>query len=117
VADERSLIEAVATLAPDLAIVDLSLPLAEGANVARRLLYGRPGLRIVVLSVHDEPTVASQLLERGVRGVVLKRAAATDLLPAVREVLRGGTFVSPALLLPPGDGTAKPKRPGHKSEV
>ncbi len=97
VADERSLIVAVATFAPDLVVVDLSLPVAAGANIARQLLGRYPALRIIVLSVYDEPALAGQLLEAGVAGVVLKRTAATDLLPVVREVLRGETRVCPAL--------------------
>ncbi|HKA55842.1 MAG TPA: response regulator transcription factor [Candidatus Binatia bacterium] len=97
VADERSLIEAVPTFAPNLVVVDLSLPVAEGANIARQLQTRYPTLRILVMSVYDEPAVARQLLEAGVAGVVLKRTAARDLLPAVREVLRGGTYVCPVL--------------------
>src|SRR5439155_1050854 len=58
VADERSLIGAVATLMPDLVVVDLSLPVAEGANIARQLQARYPALRIIVLSVYDEPAVA-----------------------------------------------------------
>ena len=97
VADERSLDDAAATLTPDLVVVDLSLPRGSEANIAGRLLGRHPKLRLIVLSVHDEPTIVGQLLGAGVAGFVLKRAAATDLVPAVREVLRGGTYVSPAL--------------------
>ena len=102
VADERSLIEAVATFKPDLVVVDLSLPGEGQQNIARRLMVRHPDLRLIVLSVHDEPMVVSQMLSAGVAGFVLKRAAATDLVPAVQEVLRGGTYVCPALqgLLP-----------------
>jgi DNA-binding NarL/FixJ family response regulator len=96
VADERSLVEAVTTFQPELVVVDLSLPGAEEANVARRLTDRFPDLRVIVLSVHDEPTVAGQLLGAAA-AFVLKRSAATDLLPAIKEVLRGGTYVSPAL--------------------
>jgi DNA-binding NarL/FixJ family response regulator len=106
VADERSLVDAVTTFKPDLVVVDLSLPGEGEANVARRLMGRHPDLRVIVLSVHDEPTVVDQVLSAGVAGFVLKRSAATDLVPAVEEVLRGGTYVSPALqgLLPePGD--------------
>jgi DNA-binding NarL/FixJ family response regulator len=102
VADERSLEDAVATFKPDVVVVDLSLPRAGEANIARRLMSRHPGLRLIVLSVHDEPTIASQLLSAGVAGFVLKRRAATDLLPAVKEVIRGNTYVCPVLekLLP-----------------
>jgi DNA-binding NarL/FixJ family response regulator len=97
VADERSLVDAVATFKPDLVVVDLSLPVAGEANIAQRLLLQHPELRLIVLSVHDEPTVAGRLLSAGVAGFVLKRAAATDLLPAIDEVLRGGAYGRPIL--------------------
>jgi DNA-binding NarL/FixJ family response regulator len=97
VADERSLMEAVTTFKPDLVVVDLSLPREGEANIAKRVIEKHPQVPVIVLSVHDEPAVASQLVKTGVAGFVLKRTAATDLVPAVQEVLRGGTYVCPAL--------------------
>jgi len=97
VADERSLTEAVATFEPDLVVVDLSLPVAEGANVARQLHVRYPALRVIVMSVYHDPALTRQLLDYGAAGVVLKRNAATDLVPAIQEVLRGGSYASPAL--------------------
>ena len=95
VADEPSLFEAADRLDAQLAVVDLSLPVSAEANVMRRLRARHAGLRIVILSVHDEPSAVAQALASNVEGFVLKRSAATDLLPAVREVLGGGTYVSP----------------------
>ena len=97
VADERSLTDAVATFKPDLVVVDLSLPREGEADIAKQLLMHQPDLRLIILSVHDEPTVARQLLSTGVAGYVLTRSTATDLIPAIKEVLRGSTYVSPAL--------------------
>jgi DNA-binding NarL/FixJ family response regulator len=97
VADERSLIEAVTTFKPDLVVVDLSLPSEGEANIARRLMQRHLKLRLIVLSVHDEPTVVGHMLSAGVAGFVLKRAAATDLILAVNEVLRGKVYVSAAV--------------------
>jgi DNA-binding NarL/FixJ family response regulator len=97
VADERSLNDAVKTFKPDLVVVDLSLPRTGEVNVARSLMERDSSLRVIVLSVHDDPTVAGQLLNAGVAGFVLKRAAATDLVIAIDQVLRGGTYVYPAL--------------------
>jgi DNA-binding NarL/FixJ family response regulator len=111
VADERSLMEAVTTFKPDLVVVDLSLPGEGEANIARRLMQRHPELRLIVLSVHDEATVVSQVRNAGVAGFVLKRTAATDLIPAIKEVLRGHVYVSAAVqqdrhkssdLFPPG---------------
>jgi DNA-binding NarL/FixJ family response regulator len=109
VADERSLEDAVTTFKPDLVVVDLSLPGDGETNVATRLLGRHPDLRLIVLSIHDEPTVVDQMLSTGVAGFVLKRAAATNLVVAVAEVLRGGTYVCPALQqqLPEGRDQSK----------
>ena len=67
VADEGSLLDAVATYHPDLAVVDLSLPRDGEVNVVRRLIAAHPGMRVLVLSVHDDCTVAAQLLDAGER--------------------------------------------------
>lgn len=96
VADETSLLEAADMLKPDLAVVDLSLPASGEVNVARRLKIRHPKLKVIILSVHDEATVVKEILAAGTGGFVLKRSAATDLVPAVREVLEGGTYISPA---------------------
>jgi DNA-binding NarL/FixJ family response regulator len=106
VADERSLLDAVTTFKPNLVVVDLSLPGEGEANVARRLMGSHPHLCLIVLSVHDEPTVVAQMLSAGVAGFVLKRAAATDLVHAVRSVLQGKVYVSAAV---------QPERPESES--
>jgi DNA-binding NarL/FixJ family response regulator len=105
VADEPSLMETVETLRPELVVVDLSLPGTGEANIARRLKVRDPTLCIVVLSVHDDPTIASQVRKAGAAGFVLKRTAATELGPAVEEVLRGGAYVSPCI--------SETEAPGH----
>jgi DNA-binding NarL/FixJ family response regulator len=95
VADERSLLEVAERLKPELAVVDLSLPVSDEVNVARRLKSQHPLLKVIMLSVHDEPAVVKAVLETGAVGFVLKRSAATDLIPAVQEALQGRTYVSP----------------------
>lgn len=95
VADERSLLEVAERLKPELAVVDLSLPVSDEVNVARRLKSQSPQLKVIMLSVHDEPAVVKAVLETGAVGFVLKRSAATDLIPAVEEALQGRTYVSP----------------------
>jgi DNA-binding NarL/FixJ family response regulator len=97
VADEASLLEAVARVQPDLVVVDLSLPVSGGVNIVHTLFQRFPGLRVLVLSVHDEQAAAGQALGAGAAGFVLKRTAAVDLTVAVDAVLRGETYISPAL--------------------
>ena len=100
VADEPSLLETVEQLKPDLVIVDLSMPVSEEINVARCLKTRHPELKVIILSVHDEHTVVKEVLAAGALGFVLKRSAVMDLIPAVREVRQGRTYVSPAAKLP-----------------
>jgi DNA-binding NarL/FixJ family response regulator len=97
VSDEESLLETIERLDPDLVVVDLSMPVKEGTNVVRQLIGRFPQLRLITLSVHDEPAVATQMRDAGVAGFVLKRTAAMDLIPAVQAVLGGESFVSPAV--------------------
>jgi DNA-binding NarL/FixJ family response regulator len=97
VADERSLVETIETFKPDLVVVDLSLPGEREVNIAWHLMQRHPDLRLIVLSIHDESTVVSQTRLAGAAGFVLKRTVATDLAPAVQEVLRGGAYVSAAV--------------------
>ena len=94
VANEQSLMEAVDRVQPDLVIVDLSMPISSGGNVARLLQKLSPELRFIILSVHDEQTVIDECLAAGARGFVLKRTAAIDLIPAVEAEFRGDIFVS-----------------------
>jgi two-component system secretion response regulator SsrB len=83
VADETSMQEAAERLGPDVAVVDLSLARAGSLNWLRALRERCPGLKVVVLSVHDEPTVRQAALDAGADAFVLKRSIVTDLLPAV----------------------------------
>ena len=97
VADKASLFDTAEKICPDLAVVDLSLPVFGEINIARQLKDKCPDLKIIILSIHDEKTVVSEIMDSGISGFVLKRSAASDLILAVDEVLRGKTFVSPSL--------------------
>jgi len=94
--DTISLLEAAETLKPDVAVVDLSMPVSNGVIAVRQLKNRNAELKVIVLSVHDEPEVVNEVLAIGVLGFVLKRSAALDLIPAIWKVLQGRTYVSPA---------------------
>jgi two-component system invasion response regulator UvrY len=96
-ADEASLVEAVSNTRFDLVIADLSFPISSDGNVVRLLHRLNSGLTAIIVSVHDEPTVARECIAEGAKGFVLKRTAATDLLVAVEAVSNGGTYISPAV--------------------
>ena len=86
VADEASLLEGAARLRPDVAVVDLSLARETGLGWLRAVRERCPGLKVIVLSVHDEQSVRLAAMEAGADAFVLKRAIATDLLLEVERV-------------------------------
>lgn len=83
VAEEASLLEAADRLQPDVAVVDLSLAQDSGLGWLRTLRERCPGLKVIVLSVHDEQAVRRAAMEAGADAFVLKRLISTDLLPAI----------------------------------
>jgi DNA-binding NarL/FixJ family response regulator len=94
VSDEISLLETLARLDPDLAVVDLSLDVSRESNVAVLLNRYDPELKFIVLSTHEESEIMETCMSSGASAYVLKRSAGRDLGEAVDEVLKGGTFVS-----------------------
>ncbi len=97
VADEKSLFEAAEKVKPELVVVDLSMPVSKEANVTRALRKLNPQQKLIILSVYDERMVADECLAAGASGYVLKRTASEDLIHAIKSVLHGHTYVSPAV--------------------
>jgi DNA-binding NarL/FixJ family response regulator len=104
VADEPSLQESAARLQPSVAVVDLALAGGDGLGVVRRLRARCPDLKLILLSLHDEASACRATLEAGANAFVLKRAIATDLLPAIEAVQLRKIYISP--------GVREPARPG-----
>jgi DNA-binding NarL/FixJ family response regulator len=80
----------------DLAVLDVSMPRRTGLHVARELTQQRPGLRLLMLSMHEGELYCLQALKAGACGYVLKSGADRDLIEACRAALRGETFLYPA---------------------
>ena len=97
VADEVSLIEGASRLESELAIVDTALSRGNILTLVRRLRVGFPDMKLLVLGITDQPLLARRVLDAGAGGFVLKRAVATDLLPAIEAVLAGEFYISPAV--------------------
>ena len=97
VSDRRSLKNAVRGLSPDMVVVELSLPEADGANIVRLLKNENPDLKIIALSLYDDEDIARAVLDAGAIGFVLKRTAGDDLVPAVKATIKGKPYVSPSI--------------------
>jgi DNA-binding NarL/FixJ family response regulator len=99
VADGDSLTQISVAVKPDLIIVDLSLPVSGTGNALRhlRLNDSLPSAKVIALSIHDETEAVREAFAAGAMGFVLKRAAATDLIPAVSMVLHDHRYISPGV--------------------
>ena len=82
---------------PDMAVLDISMPGLNGIRLARQLADECPSVRVLMLTLHEDRAYITQALQLGVRGYVLKRSAAENLLPALRAVLNGGLYVDPSI--------------------
>ncbi|HUU49898.1 MAG TPA: response regulator transcription factor [Nitrospinota bacterium] len=97
VADENSMFEAIENIKPDLMVVDLSLPVSGESNIVVKIKSCYPDLKFIVLSVHDESAIAKEMISSGASGFVLKRSIAFDLIPAIKKIMQGQTYISPSV--------------------
>ena len=96
-ADGEAAWRAACALAPDVLVMDLSMPVLGGVEATERVRRDCPAVRVLALTVHEERDYLTRLLRAGAAGYVLKRAAAGELVRAVRAVAAGGTYIDPAL--------------------
>lgn len=87
-------LQAVTATEPDIALIDLSLTGGSGLELVKDLKANQPNLPTLVLSLHDEALYAERALRAGARGYIMKRAATTELLAAIRKVLEGEVYLS-----------------------
>ena len=84
-------------LKPAVILLDVTMPDQSGIDVLPQLLHEQPDLKVLILSMQDDPRYVREAFGAGARGYVLKEAADTEVVAAVREVARGGRYVNPEL--------------------
>jgi DNA-binding NarL/FixJ family response regulator len=95
VADGRALLAAAAELRPDVVVVDVAMPLLNGLDAARQLKKAMPKVKVVFLTMSEDPDVAAEAFRVGASGFLLKNSAVAELLQAIREVMLGRSYVTP----------------------
>jgi len=95
--DGQECVRQVETLHPDIAVMDISMPILNGLDAAREMSRTSPKTKTILLTQHDEGQYISEALEAGVKGYVLKSQVANDLLLAIRQVSRGQVYLSPGV--------------------
>ena len=95
VEDGQALLAAAEQLKPDVILLDISMPVLNGIDAARQLRKIIPSAKLVFVTMHGDTDYVTEAFRAGASGYLLKRSAASELVTAIREVLKGHHYVSP----------------------
>jgi DNA-binding NarL/FixJ family response regulator len=97
VGDGRALIEIAMTLKPDLVMVDLAMPLLNGLDAAKELKKRLPSVKLIFLTMNEDPDLAVEAVRCGANGYLLKKSAGSELLDAIRAAMAGRVYITPKI--------------------
>jgi DNA-binding NarL/FixJ family response regulator len=97
VSDGRSLLTAAAELKPDVIVLDIAMPLLNGLDAARQLKKTMPAIKLIFLTMNEDPDLAHEAFRIGASGYLLKTSASSELSKAINEVLCGRSYVTPII--------------------
>ena len=95
--DGRALVAAAETLKPDLIVLDISMPLLNGLEAGRQIKRRSPHIKLVFLTMNEDPDLAAEAFRAGASAYLLKRSAASELSTAIREVMQGRSYITPLI--------------------
>ena len=95
VGDGRALVAAVETLNPDVVVLDISMPLLNGLEAGRQIKQKSRNVKLVYLTMNEDPDLAAEAFRAGASGYLLKSSAASELTTAIREVAQGRSYITP----------------------
>ncbi len=108
VSDGRALLKEAGELEPDVVVVDIGMPLLNGLDAAEQLKTLHPNIKVIFLTQNREPRFAVEAFRRHASGYLLKDSAASELTTAIREALKGKSYISPAIARGMVDETTNP---------
>jgi len=94
VADGHALLDSAMSLKPDVVVLDVAMPLLNGLEAGRQLKEKLPGVKLVFLTMNEDPELAAEAMRRGASGYLLKTSAASELVQALQAALRGKSYVT-----------------------
>lgn len=95
--DGRALVQAAAELKPNIVLLDIGMPILNGLDAGRQIKQAMSSIKLIYLTMNSDVDLAAEAFHRKASAYVLKTSTASELLLAVRAVLRGGTYLSPAI--------------------
>ncbi len=116
-ADGPQALRLVTTLNPDLVLLDISMPGADGIAVMKQIKAEHPNILVLMLTAHEDQALLIEAMKAGAAGYVVKRAVEGELINAIDAVLRGDMYVHPAVTraLLPGTAPKSPERPAYEA--
>jgi len=97
VSDGRALLDAAPVLKPDVVLLDIGMPLLNGLDAGRQLKAKMPGLKLIFLTMNEDPDLAVEAMRAGAAGYLLKKSAASELFHAIQAAFRGKFYVTPQI--------------------
>ena len=94
--DGRALVEAASKLQPDIVVLDIAMPRLNGLDAARQIKAKLPTVKLIFMTMHNDPYLVGEAFRAGGSAFLLKEAAAAELTDALEEVLKGGSYVTPS---------------------
>jgi DNA-binding NarL/FixJ family response regulator len=116
-ADGREAVRKARLLAPDVVVMDVSMPRMNGLEATGRIVEECPTIRVVALTMHSIEEYVYSLLKAGAKGYVLKESVSSDLVEAIRVVVRGGTYLHPSISSRGGHGFLERQGSGGRKGV
>ncbi|HMS85833.1 MAG TPA: response regulator transcription factor [Nitrospira sp.] len=113
----RALVEAAERMQPELILLDISMPLLNGIDAARQIKKSCPSTKLIFLTMHSSPRYASEAIKVGGNGYLLKHSAPDELPQAIETVLKGHTYLTPAVVQPMLDNLPQSGQSGKKKAV
>jgi DNA-binding NarL/FixJ family response regulator len=97
VGDGRALVTAAETLKPDVIVLDIAMPLLNGLDAGRQIKKMRREVKLVFLTMNEDADLAAEAFRAGASGYLLKRSAASELVTAIRQVMKGQSYITPLM--------------------
>ena len=116
VSDGHALFKSAMELKPDVIVLDISMPLLNGLDAGRRVKKLLPGVKLVFLTMYEDPDLANEAMRCGASAYLLKSSAASDLVDSIKASLKGRTYVSPRLSRAMQDSFIRDPQKKHQSK-
>ena len=97
VGDGRALLEIAPRLKPDVVVIDIGMPILNGLDAGRELKKRLPSVKLIFLTMNEDPDVAVEAMKSGASGYLLKTSAGSELFSAIREALKGKSYITPQI--------------------